>query len=144
LLYALFNMAFVMVAVPIGKLGDWIGRKYIVMLGYAVYILMSLGFIFATTKWEVVGLFILFGIFYSIDEAQSKAFIADIERDRRATAMGLYNFITGLIYLPASVIAGALWAMNPVYAFVFATATACMALVAFIIIKPWKEKSIKI
>jgi len=101
---------------------------------------MSIGFIFANTKWEVIVLFLLFGIFYSIDEAQSKAFISDIEKDRRATAIGTYNFVTGLIYLPASAIAGLLWVFNPSYAFIFAAIIAFIAMLFFVFIKPWKSK----
>ena len=136
LLYALFNIAFVVVSAPIGRLGDLIGRKSIIIFGYLVYIIMSLGFVFATTKWEVVVLFILFGVFYSIDEAQGKAFIADIEKDRRATAIGMYNFVTGLAYLPASMIAGALWVFHPAYAFGFATLATLTAMIVFIILLP--------
>lgn len=132
LLYALFNISFVVISIPVGKLGDYIGRKYIIVLGYLVYIIMSLGFIFATSKWQIIILFILFGIFYSIDEAQGKAFIADIEKDRRATAVGAYNFTTGLIYLFASVIAGFLWVFNPIFAFIFAVFVAFVAMVVFI------------
>lgn len=141
LLYALFNISFVVVSVPIGKLGDWIGRKYIVILGYLVYIAMSLGFAFATQKWQVIVLFLLFGIFYSIDEAQSKAFITDIEGERQATAFGMYNFVTGLVYLPASAIAGALWLFHPAYAFIFAATIAFIALCAFIVIRPWSVRA---
>lgn len=140
LLYALFNISFVIISIPIGKLGDLIGRKYIIILGYLIYIIMSFGFVFAKTKWEVIILFLLFGIFYSIDEAQSKAFITDIEKDRRATAIGMYNFVTGLVYLPASVIAGTLWIMNPIYAFIFAAIVAFIAMVVFIFLKPWNSK----
>ena len=140
LLYALFNISFVIISIPVGKLGDLIGRKYIIMLGYLTYIIMSLGFVFAKTKWEVIILFLLFGIFYSIDEAQSKAFITDIEGDRRATAIGVYNFITGLIYLPASVIAGTLWIFNPIYAFIFAAIVAVIAIIVFIFLHPWSSK----
>ena len=135
LLYALFNISFVIISIPVGKLGDIIGRKSIIILEYVVYILMSLGFIFATEKWEIIMLFIMFGIFYSIDEAQSKAFIADIEKDRRATAIGMYNFVTGLIYLPASVVAGFLWARNPSFAFLFAALVAFIAMLFFIFFK---------
>lgn len=135
LLYALFNIAFVIVAAPMGKLGDAIGRKSIIILEYIIYIIMSLGFVFAAQKWEVIVLFILFGIFYSIDEAQSKAFIADIEKDRRATAIGMYNFTTGLVYLPASAIAGALWLLHPTYAFGFAAIITFAALVTFILLQ---------
>ncbi|MFA5840758.1 MAG: MFS transporter [Candidatus Paceibacterota bacterium] len=132
LLYALFNISFVFISIPVGKLGDFIGRRYIIILGYLTYIIMSLGFIFAKEKWEIIALFILFGIFYSIDEAQSKAFISDIEKDRRATAIGAYNFTTGLIYLLSSLIAGVLWVLNPVYAFVFAASVAFAAMSVFI------------
>ena len=135
LLYALFNFSFVFFSVPIGKLGDFIGRKYIVILGYLVYLTMSLGFIFVKAKWEVIILFLLFGLFYTIDEAQGKAFIADIEKDRRATAIGMYNFVTGLIYLPASLIAGLLWVFNPIYAFVFAAVIALSAMIVFVILQ---------
>jgi MFS family permease len=109
LLYALFNIAFVVAAPLIGKLGDRIGRARMIMLSYRAYLLMCVGFTFATIQWQVIVLFIVYGVFYAIDEAQSKAFIADTESDHRASAIGLYNFVTGLIYLPASLIAGALW-----------------------------------
>jgi MFS family permease len=135
LLYALFNIVFVIVAIPIGRLGDRIGRKHIIILGYLIYMGMSLFLFFATKQWEVIVAFILFGIFYSIDEAQSKAFIADIEKDRRATAIGMYNFVTGLAYLPASIIAGVLWALHPTYAFLFSTLITFIALCVFLILK---------
>jgi MFS family permease len=136
LLYALFNVAFSIVAAPIGQLGDCIGRKYIVVCGYLTYLIMSLGFVFATQKWEIIVLFVLFGVFYAIDEGQGKAFITDIERERWASAIGLYNFVTGLAYLPASVIAGLLWALHPTYAFGFAAAVTVAALSVFVLLVP--------
>jgi len=140
LLYALFNIAFVISAPLIGKLGDHIGRAHMIMLGYLTYLLMSLGFAFASEQWQVIVLFVVFGIFYAIDEAQSKAFIADIELERRGSAIGLYNFITGLIYLPASLIAGALWLLHPAAAFLLAASLAFVALVAFIYLRPDKKR----
>ena len=136
LLYALFNIAFVVSAPLIGRLGDWCGRGRIILLGYLTYLLMSLGFAFATTKWQVIFLFIVYGVFYSIDEAQSRAFIADIELERRASAIGVYNFLTGLIYVPASLAAGALWVISPVIAFLVAAFLAFSAMVAFAILRP--------
>ena len=136
LLYALFNIAFVVAAPGIGKLGDRIGRARIIMLGYLVYLFMSLGFAFATTQWQIIVLFVLYGVFYAIDEAQSKAFIADIELDRRASAIGLYNFVTGLIYLPASLVAGLLWVVHPSAAFLVGAGLAFIALMAFIFLRP--------
>lgn len=136
LLYALFNVSFVVAAPIVGKLGDYIGRTHVVILSYLVYMVMSLGFAFATTKLGIVFLFILFGIFYSIDEAQSKAFIADLEPERRATAIGVYNFVTGIIYLPASLIAGALWATHRADVFFLAAFLSIAAIAVFVILKP--------
>ncbi len=141
LLYALFNISFVLLSIPIGKLGDMIGRKYIVFLGYATYFIMCMGFVFAQQKWQVILLFLLFGMFYSIDEAQSKAFITDMEKERRATAIGMYNFVTGLVYLPASLVAGSLWLLHPAYAFLFAAVITGIAAIVFIFIRPWDKKS---
>lgn len=135
LLYALFNVSFVLLSAPFGALGDRIGRSRVIMLEYVIYAVMSAGFMAATAKWQVIVLFILFGAFYSIDEAQSKAFIADIERERRGTAIGLYNFVTGLAYVPASIVAGYLWTLNPSYAFGFALATTMIALGTFAALK---------
>lgn len=136
LLYALFNIACVIAAPLVGKLGDRVGRAHMIMLGYLTYLLMSLGFAFASAPWQIVALFVLFGVFYAIDEAQSKAFIADLEQQRRASAIGLYNFVTGLIYLPASLIAGALWLLHPASAFLFAAGLALAALAAFMLLRP--------
>ena len=139
LLYALFNVSFVVAAPLIGKLGDRIGRTRIIVLSYLIYLVMSLGFVFVTTKWQIVFLFVIYGVFYSIDEAQSKAFIADIEPERRATAIGVFNFVTGVIYLPASLIAGALWTMHPSIVFMLAAFLSLVAIGAFVYLRPARE-----
>lgn len=138
LLYALFNVSFVIFSAPIGRLGDMIGRKKIIALEYMIYLIMSLGFVFASSKSFVILLFILFGMFFAIDEGQSKAYISDLEKEKRGTAIGLYNFITGLVYLPASVIAGLFWVINPNYAFMFAAIISVAALLFFL----WQKHAV--
>jgi MFS family permease len=139
LLYALFNISFVVAAPLAGKLGDRIGRARIIVLGYLIYLLMCLGFALAASKWQVIALFVVYGVFYSIDEAQSKAFIADIELERRASAIGLYNLVTGILYLPASLIAGALWLMHPASAFIAAAVLSLVAILAFLVLRPDRQ-----
>jgi len=135
LLYALFNIAFVAVSMPIGRLGDIIGRKKIIILGYILYSVMCLGFIFASSKIHTIILFAVFGIFYAIDEGQSAAYISDCEKKRRGSAIGFYSFMTGIIYLPASIIAGYLWKINSNYAFIFAAVFSIGALLFFVLRK---------
>lgn len=136
LLYALFNIACVIAAPLIGKLGDLVGRARMIIMGYMTYLVMCLGFAFATTHLQVIVLFIIYGLFYAIDEAQNKAFIVDIELERRASAIGMYNFVTGMIYLPASLIAGGLWLLHPIVPFVAAACLALFAVMAFLILRP--------
>ena len=136
LLYALFNASFVVAAPLVGRLGDNLGRTRIVLLSYVSYLLMCLGFAVATVKWQVIALFVLYGIFFSIDEAQSRAFIADVEPERRATAIGAYNFVTGGIYLLASMMAGALWAVGPKVVFALAASVSAIAAAMFAWLRP--------
>ena len=142
LLYALFNIACVIAAPLIGKLSDRVGRPRMIMLGYTTYMLMCVGFAFASQPWHVVVLFVVYGVFYAIDEAQNKVFIADLELERRASAIGLYNFATGLIYLPASLVAGALWLLNPAGVFLLAAALACAALLVFAYLRPDRKSQV--
>jgi len=140
LLYVLFNIACVITSPLIGKLGDRLGRARMILLGYLIYLLVCLGFAFATTQLEVIVLFVLFGVFYGIDEAQSKAFVVDLELDRRGTAIGLFNFVTGIIRLPASLIAGALWLVHPSNSFLFGAFMAFSALIVFLYLRPDQKR----
>jgi MFS family permease len=134
LLYALFNFAFVLFSIPVGKLGDRIGRKRIIALSYVLYAMLSVGFIFADSKPMIIAMFVLYGMFFAIDEGQTRAYITDLEKSKQGTAIGLYNFVTGLVYLPASIIAGLLWAINPSYSFAFAAFVSVLALALFYMI----------
>ncbi|MBC7954697.1 MAG: MFS transporter [Cytophagales bacterium] len=136
LLYALFNTTCVIVAPWVGKLGDRIGRRHIVMLGYALYGLINVGVVFASQPWQLIVLFALYGFFYAVEDSQSKAFIADIEPERRASAIGVYNFVTGVLYLPASLLAGALWLVAPGVAFTLAALLSGAAIVLFAVLRP--------
>lgn len=136
LLYALFNITCVIAAPLAGRLGDWIGRSYIVMLGYALYAAINAALIFIDSAAAIVALFAVYGIFYAIEEAQTKAFIADLEAERRASAVGLYHFVTGAIYLPASLLAGGLWLLSPHWAFALAALLSLLALLCFAALNP--------
>ena len=144
LLYALFNVTCVIAAPLVGWLGDRIGRSRIVVLGYALYGALNLGAVFVSSRWDVTLLFAVYGLFFSIDESQSKAFIADIEPERRATAIGVYNFVTGALYLPASLAAGALWLIAPHLAFASAAVLSLAAIAVFGVLRPAAQTRSKI
>jgi MFS family permease len=138
LLYALFNVSFTIVSMPVGRIGDRVGRRPIIAFSYVLYAIIAVGFTVVDSKPGVVLLFLLYGVFYAIDEGQTKAYLADLTNDEvRATAIGAYGFVTGLIYLPASLLAGALWsAYGPRGAFGAAAAVALAALGYFLVFEP--------
>jgi MFS family permease len=136
LLYAIFNAVCVLAAPLVGLLGDHVGRRHVVPLGYGLYGLINLGLVWANDGWAMIALFALYGVFFAIDESQSKAYIADLEPERRATAVGAYNFVTGVLYLPASLVAGALWTIDPRGAFALAALLAAASMGLFAVLRP--------
>lgn len=137
LLYALFNVSFTLLSIPIGKIGDRIGRGKIILAEYLIYMLMCVGFVFAGDKVSVILLFLVYGVFYAIDEGQTKAYISDLAPlEHRASAIGLYNFVTGIVYLPASLLAGWLWtAYSPAVTFLVAGGIALVSAVLFLVLQ---------
>ncbi|MDI6638770.1 MAG: MFS transporter [Bacillota bacterium] len=110
LVYFLYNMVYSVLSYPAGRLSDRIGRKTLLVAGYATYGLVYLGFAFARTPWHVWALFAIYGAYIALTEGVEKALVADIAPlDLRATTIGLHATLVGIGLLPASLLAGFLW-----------------------------------
>lgn len=136
LLYAFFNVTCVLAAPSVGRLGDRIGRRRVIVLGYLVHGLLNVWLALAHGRWEMIAAFGVYGLFYAIEDAQSKAYVADLEPERRASAIGIYSFVTGALYLPASLLAGALWSIAPAWTFTAAALLSLAAIILFTALKP--------
>lgn len=138
LLYALFNVTFIFSSIPIGKLGDRIGRHKIIASEYLLYALICLGLMLFNDKIAVALLIMAYGVFYAIDEGHTRAYISGLTAEtHRASALGLYNFITGLMYIPASIVTGLLWNYySPAHAFGLAAIISLLALIFFLFVNP--------
>jgi MFS family permease len=118
LLYALYQLSFTLFAFPAGVLSDRIGRRRVLLAGYGLFTLLCLGFIFAGTLLPLLGLFLLYGLNYALVEATERALVADLAPEtERGTALGAYHMATSLAALPAGLLAGLLWDLNPLYTF---------------------------
>ena len=105
-----FNVADTLVAWPMGALSDRIGRRGLIALAWAIYALAYLGFAAAGSAGPVPLLWILYGTYYGVIEAVGRALVADlVPAERRATAYGIHAAVTGILILPASLVAGLLW-----------------------------------
>jgi MFS family permease len=110
LAYFAFNLSYALLSYPAGALSDKIGRKPVMVGGFAAFALIYLGFALASQSWMAWPLFLCYGLYYAATEGIQKAYIADhADQEHRGTALGVYNALTGLVALPASVLAGYLW-----------------------------------
>ena len=125
-----FNLIYTAISYPAGSLSDRIGRKRVIVAGWAVYALIYLGFGAATDVWQVWLLWIFYGVYYGAVEGAAKAFVADVVPSaQRGTAYGVYAAAVGVFAFPASVIAGLLWEnVSPAAPFYFGAALAGIAM----------------
>lgn len=93
-----------------GDLSDRIGRKRLIVSGWALYAAVYAGFAFVTNAYSVWALFLIYGLYFGLVEGAEKALVADLVRpEQRGTAYGLYNLAFGITVLPASLLMGMIW-----------------------------------
>jgi MFS family permease len=121
LLYFLYNMVSSLLAIPLGRASDRLGRKRILVAGYATYALVYALFAWAPNRALIIAAFALYGLFTAMTAGVERAFIAEIApKDLKGTVLGLHSTIVGIALFPASVIAGLLWnAFGPAVPFAF-------------------------
>ena len=121
LLYITFYIIYTIFTIPAGMISDKIGRKPVIGIGYALFGLTSLGLVFVSNLFQIVWLFVLYGVFYAMIDGVQRAFVVDLSPpDLKATALGTFHTATGLAATPACVIAGLLWdTISPEIAFAY-------------------------
>jgi len=138
LLYVLFNIFYAVFAIPFGSLSDKIGRKKVIVFGYLLFSLTSLGFAFFNSLTAFIILFALYGVVYAIIDGNQRAFVSDLSsEDLRATALGTFHTTIGLVALPASLIAGLLWQIAPAMTFIYGSVVSIISVVLFIIFRSY-------
>jgi len=110
LLYLVYNIFYASASLPFGKLSDKIGRLPTLFLGYVLFALLCLGFVFVKNSLFLWLLFAIYGIVVAIVQTVPSAYIGDlIEQDKRGTAYGIYFAVVGFTILLSNIIAGILW-----------------------------------
>ena len=136
-LYILFYVAYTICVIPAGILSDKIGRKPVLILGYIVFAMTSLGLIFASNLYALLLFFIIYGIFFAMIDGVQRAFVVDLAPERlKATALGTFHTAIGLVALPGGFIAGFLWdRVSPETTFIYGSALAIISIVLFTFVK---------
>lgn len=110
LVYMVFNTVSVLLAIPMGNLSDKIGRERLIIFGLLVYAVVYFGFGWTQGKWVILLLFTLYGVYSAATDGVQKALVSDmVVKEKKGTALGLYNAVLGIALLPASLIAGLLY-----------------------------------
>jgi MFS family permease len=125
------NVAYAAIAAPAGALSDRVERKQI--LAFSLVVLVVSDLVLALVP-NVVGLMVgamLWGAHMGFSQGLLSALVADTAREEvRGTAFGLFNLVTGVALLVASIVAGSLWNWIGAEATFFAGAvfaTLCLA-----------------
>ncbi len=136
LLYILLYVVYTLFTIPAGTLSDKIGRKPVIVIGYVLFGITSLGLAYVSNLFQIVWLFALYGAFYAMIDGVQRAFVVDLSPpDLKATSLGAFHTATGLAALPAGLISGLLWdTISPeatfIYGFVLSFVAAALLLMS--------------
>ncbi|MCK9163936.1 MAG: MFS transporter [Bacteroidales bacterium] len=144
-IYMIFNSVSVILAIPIGKLSDRIGRTKLIIAGFLVYTLVYLGFGIYNSISIFIVLFILYGLYSALVDGSQKALVSDlVSTELKGSGYGLYHAIIGISLLPASFIAGKLYDnVNSSIPFYFGAIMAFLAAILMIVFSIYLKKEEK-
>ena len=142
--YMIFNIVSVLLAIPIGKLSDKIGRERLIIPGFLIYALTYFLFGRFNSISIFMGLFVMYGLYSALVDGSQKAMISDIvSKELRGTGYGIYHALLGITLLPASLIAGLLYdRVGSNAPFYFGSTMALTAAVLMVIFAIKNKKSV--
>lgn len=104
------NLAYALSAYPAGWLSDRVNRWAVFAAGAVMLIAADLVLAFASSLAAAAAGIVLWGLHMGFTQGLLAALVADAAgAERRGTAFGVFNFVTGFALLAASVLAGVLW-----------------------------------
>lgn len=135
LVFIVMNIVYALSAYPAGILSDRFGRAGLIVAGFVVIIVADVVLALANGVWIVMAGIVLWGLYLGLTQGVLSALVADSAPARlRGTAFGMFNLVSGIAMLFASVIAGWLWDQyGPAAPFIASAAFASLALAGWTI-----------
>jgi MFS family permease len=134
LVLVVLNIAYALSAYPVGALSDSMNRIGLLVVGLVFLIAADLMLALSSGLWGIMAGVVLWGLHMGFTQGILAALVADsAPEELRGTAFGMFNLVTGVALLAASVIAGALWDVaGAKWTFLSGTVFAVLTLVALI------------
>ena len=144
LAYLAYNACYTLASYPIGKLSDKIRMEYLLSAGLLIYAVVYWGMASVESRLAVITLFVVYGFYAAMTEGVIRALIANVvSADVKATALGIFNMITGLLALSASLLAGWLWDnVSSDAPFYLGAAFAAVAAIGFLFISLQRNRAL--
>ena len=138
-LYILFNIVGAFAVYPLGVLGDKIGKKKVIILGYLFFTAACFGFDIVESTAGLAVLFAFYGISVASVDSNQRAYVSDLAGGQsKSAALGFYHTAVGLAALPAGILAGLLWKSK--MTFVFGGIIGLICAVLFVILVRFIEE----
>jgi MFS family permease len=133
----LMNIVYAFAAYPAGVLSDRMNRHAILILGFALLVVADIVLAFSGSIVGVAMGVILWGLHMGLTQGLLATLVADAApAELRGTAYGMFNLMTGLALLAASVLAGALWdAIGPKGTFLAGAAFTALAIAGLLALR---------
>nr|WP_081274664.1 MFS transporter [Rhizobium leguminosarum] len=131
------SLAYSLSAYPVGVLSDRVNRTTLLAVGLVLLLGADLALAFAADiVWVGFGV-VLWGLHMGFTQGLLATLIAEsAPAELRGTAFGVFNLVTGIALLAASVVAGALWDMTgPQGTFLAGAAFTMMTLAGLFIVR---------
>ena len=110
LVMIVMNVVYAASAYPAGIAADHVSRRTLLLLGLAILIAADLVLASAALAWHILVGAGLWGLHMGFTQGLFSKLVADsAPEELRGTAFGVFNLVSGLSLLLASVIAGSLW-----------------------------------
>jgi MFS family permease len=131
------NVVYALAAWPAGVLSDKLGRYGVLISGFVVLVLADLVLALGSSIFAIAIGAALWGLHMGMTQGLLASLVADTAPpELRGTAFGMFNLVTGVATLLASVIAGALWDnIGPAATFVAGASFATIALLCLPVIR---------
>ena len=134
----IMNITYALSAYPIGALSDRMDRMTILITGLVMLLVADVILALATGIMAVAIGAALWGLHMGFTQGLLAALVADTApAELRGTAYGVFNLVSGLALLLASVVAGTLWDVaGPQGTFLAGAALTVLTVIGLIVAKP--------